>query len=65
MICYITQFSLWYIIQGDLIMNNKSEADLLKWVRGLMAINVRCEFHGQGSIRSMCQITDADFGQVG
>ena len=33
--------------------------------RGLMAINVRCEFRGRGSIPSVCQITDADLGQVG
>ena len=31
----------------------------------LMAINVGCEFRGRGSIPSVCQITDADFGQVG
>ena len=35
------------------------------WVRGLMAINVECEFRGQDSIPSVCQITDADLGQVG
>ena len=37
----------------------------LQWVRGLMAINVGCEFCGRGSIPSVCQITDADLGQVG
>ena len=35
------------------------------WVRGLMAINVECEFRDRGSIPSMCQITEADLGQVG
>ena len=35
------------------------------WVRGLMAINVGCEFRGRSSIPSVCQITDADLGQVG
>ena len=38
------------------------------WVRGLMAINVGCEFRDRGSIPSVCQITDAedaDLGQVG
>ena len=36
------------------------------WVRGLMAINVGCEFRDPGSIPSVCQITDADpGGQVG
>ena len=34
------------------------------WVRGLVAINVGCEFRGRGSIPSVCQITDADLGQV-
>ena len=29
------------------------------WVRGLMAINVECEFRDRGSIPSVCQITDA------
>ena len=33
---------------------------------GLMAINVECEIRDQGSIPSVCQITDADPGhQVG
>ena len=31
----------------------------------LMAINVGCEFRDRGSIPSVCQITDADLGQVG
>ena len=35
------------------------------WVRGLMAINVGCEFCDRGSIPSVCMITDADRGQVG
>ena len=35
------------------------------WVRGLMAINVECEFRDRGSIPSVCQITDADLGKVG
>ena len=26
------------------------------WVRGLMAINVECEFRGRGSIPSVCQM---------
>ena len=30
-----------------------------------IAINVECEFRERGSIPSMCQITDADLGQVG
>ena len=34
------------------------------WVRGLMAINVECEFRDRGPITSVCQITDA-LGQVG
>ena len=34
------------------------------WFRGLMAINVGCEFRDRGSIPSVCQITDADLGQV-
>ena len=34
------------------------------WVRGLMAINVECEFRARGSITSVCQIMDADLGQV-
>ena len=34
-------------------------------VRGLMPINVGCEFLDRGSIPSMCQISDADLGQVG
>ena len=33
-------------------------------VRGLKAINVECEFRDRGSIPSVCQITDADLGQV-
>ena len=33
-------------------------------VRGLMAINVGCELRDRGSICSVCQITDADLGQV-
>ena len=36
-----------------------------EWVRGLMAINVKCEFRDRGSIPSMCQITDTDLGKVG
>ena len=35
------------------------------WVRGLMAIDVECEFHGRGSISSVCQITDADLVRDG
>ena len=35
------------------------------WVRGLMTINMGCEFRSRGSIPSVCQITDADLGQVG
>ena len=35
------------------------------WVRGLMAIDVECEFRDRGSIPSVWQITDADLGQVG
>ena len=31
----------------------------------LMAINVGCKFRDRGSIPSVCQITDADLGQVG
>ena len=34
-------------------------------VRGLMAIDVECEFRDRGSIPSVCQITDVDLGQVG
>ena len=30
-----------------------------------MAINVGCKFRGRGSIPCVCQITDADLGQVG
>ena len=37
----------------------------LPWVRGLMAINVGCEFRDRGSIPIVCQITDAEIGQVG
>ena len=32
------------------------------WVRGVMAIDVGCEFRGRSSIPSVCQITDADLG---
>ena len=31
----------------------------------LTAINVGCEFRDRGSIPSVCQIKDADLGQVG
>ena len=34
-------------------------------VRGLMAINVECEFRDQGSISRVYQITNADLWQVG
>ena len=33
------------------------------WVY-LMDINVKCEFRGRSLILSVCQITDADIGQV-
>ena len=36
----------------------------ITWVCGLMAINVGCEFHDRGSIPNVCQIADADLGQV-
>ena len=36
-----------------------------QWVRGLKAINVEFEFRDRGLIPSVCQITDADLGQVG
>ena len=35
------------------------------FVRGLMAIDVGYEFRDRGLIPSVCQITDADPGQVG
>ena len=35
------------------------------WIGGQMVINVGCEFRDQGSILSVCQITDADLGQAG
>ena len=38
---------------------------MIMWVRGLLALNVGCEFRGRGSIPSVCQITVADLGQVG
>ena len=37
---------------------------ILLWVRGLMAINVGCEFCDWGSIPSVCMITDDGLGQV-
>ena len=42
-----------------------ARADYNLWVRGLIAINVRCEFRDRDSIPSVWQITDADLGQVG
>ena len=30
-----------------------------------MAINVGCQVLGQGFIPTVCQITDADLGQIG
>ena len=37
---------------------------ILLWVRGLMAINVGCEFSDWSSIPSVCMITDDGLGQV-
>ena len=34
-------------------------------VRSLMAVNAGCEFRDRVLIFCVCQITDADFGQVG
>ena len=35
------------------------------WVRGVMVLDVGCEFHDRGSIPSECQtLRDVDHGQV-
>ena len=49
---YSERTSGWFLVRG-------------LWVRGLMTIKGGCEFRDWGSIPSVCQITDADLGEVG
>ena len=38
---------------------------VMKWIRGIMVLDVGCEFRDQSSIPSECQIPrDVDLGQV-
>ena len=63
--CFIFAVTVPRVIETVIKNKYQHSKKNLSWVRGLMVINVECEFRDRGSIPSVCQITDADLGQVG
>ena len=59
----ITFFHLWVLLSFE--HNTRLIYTGILLILGLMAITVGCEFCDRVSIPSVCQITDADLGQVG